>query len=127
MLYILPTCKRGGSIVSSYVRYERAWHVVANSVNHRTLDSLRDLEHAEEAMRLILEGKGLLRTSISSLVYLPLSSVKAPSAMKSAELIVKDIEEYLQGPGISPGLAEQLDVQLRYGDHSIPGHVPEQG
>ncbi|KAG6852730.1 hypothetical protein C0991_009486 [Blastosporella zonata] len=82
------------------------------SVNHQTLDWLRDPEYAKEARHLIAEGKGLMRTCITCFNYFPLSSVRNPSAAKTADSIAKDIEEYKKQSDIPPGLSEQLNLQL---------------
>ncbi|KAF5376948.1 hypothetical protein D9615_007272 [Tricholomella constricta] len=82
------------------------------SVKHPTLDSLKDPENAKEALRLHAEGKGLLRTGISSFTYLPLSMVKTPGAATLREKIEQEIEELKNTSGIAPGQREQLDIQL---------------
>ncbi|KAG6853613.1 hypothetical protein C0991_002837 [Blastosporella zonata] len=89
-----------------------ATYTLDPSVDHQTLDRLLDPEYVKEAKRSIALGKGLMRTGITSYAYFPLSSIKAPSAAKTAELIARDIQEYKSQPGIPPGLSEQLDLQL---------------
>lgn len=78
---------------------------------HRTLDLLRDPEIAKEELALYAEGKGLFRTGLTSFTYLSLKQVATPGAAELAEKIEKDIEHY-KNSTTTPGLREQLDVQL---------------
>ncbi|KAG6828182.1 hypothetical protein H0H92_008841 [Tricholoma furcatifolium] len=70
------------------------------SANHQTLDLLQDPQYAKEARKLIS---------------------KTPTAVRTAELIAQDIEEYKKKPDTPPGLIDQLNLQLKaLHDDSIP-------
>ncbi|GLB44236.1 putative (gmc) oxidoreductase [Lyophyllum shimeji] len=91
------------------------------ATKHETLDLLRESEYAGEASQLHAEGKGRMRTGITSFTYIPLSSVKTPGAAKLVQKMEREIEEWKNEPGILHGLQKQLEIQLAtLRDDSLP-------
>ncbi|KAF9526843.1 GMC oxidoreductase [Crepidotus variabilis] len=84
----------------------------SKGVVHETLDVLKDPKTAAKHLELYGEGKGLLRTSLSSLCFLSIQQCNLPDTPSFIALAEKEATE-VKAKGIL-GLSEQVDIWLEH-------------
>ncbi|KIJ22968.1 GMC oxidoreductase [Sphaerobolus stellatus SS14] len=84
-----------------------------DQVAHETWDQMRDPVFAAEQRRLQINGEGFHCWGNVSLAFLPFSTVNPEESHEFFNKAKISVEKQLASSSVSPGLAEQLELQLQ--------------
>ncbi|PPR06211.1 hypothetical protein CVT26_005470 [Gymnopilus dilepis] len=87
-------------------------HELSASQVHETLDLLHNPEYAAKAVELHAQGKGLLRTGMSSAAWFPLSASKSVDSAALIDKLEADINAAAKNGQLSKSLEEQYRLQI---------------
>lgn len=101
-----------GENVQEHNFFGMVYELDTTTTDYQTLDLLLDPEFAKESMRLHGEGKGLFRSGISGLAFLPLTTRDPQGTGSLIASLESDIKDRIAQGKISPALAKQFEIQL---------------